>query len=194
MLQKFLVLSAIPLTFAEYACWTQKSGKYAGEYCGNWVNDKLEGQGKYTSKKYDESFVGEYHKDRMVYGTWNDRDGSKYKGPFKNGKADGFGEYWSESGDYYKGNFKNDEFNGQGIYHKKSGDYAGKYLGQWEDSELNGQGSWIGEGEWAGYSYVGEWEDDEFNGYGVYTTPKGEHKGQWNDGELEGAGFFDSWF
>ncbi len=42
-------------------------------------------------------------------------DGHIYKGNFKNGKRDGYGEFYWTFGDVYKGNWKNHDFDGYGI-------------------------------------------------------------------------------
>ena len=68
---------------------TYKKEKYEGEY----VNDKFEGNGKYT------------------YG-----NGEYYVGEWKNGLRNGKGKFYKNGNIRYEGDFANDKFKGNGKY------------------------------------------------------------------------------
>ena len=58
-----------------------------------------------------------------------------YRGFFKNGKKEGFGEEKSLEGDYYNGVFFNGEKNGKGKYLYSDGT---NYQGYFKNSKYNG--------------------------------------------------------
>ena len=73
------------------------------------------------------------------YGTRTWPNGTKYAGPFENGKAEGQGTATFISGDRYEGKWKNSQRNGWGTYTYLDGE---KYVGQFEDNEFHGSGTY----------------------------------------------------
>ena len=70
----------------------------------------------------------------------------------KEGKKDGFGEYYAINGNIYKGSFRNDFRSGQGKY---------KYFSTGEE-------------------YDGNWEKDMKSGFGTFTYAYGDiYEGNW---------------
>ncbi|HQV54381.1 MAG: hypothetical protein IPH34_08645 [Chitinophagaceae bacterium] len=176
-------------------------------YSGNWVNDVLQGPGKYEtwSWKYEGNFVNGKMEGK---GTSTERYNSKYVGDWKNGVKEGFGIWSDESGDYtYTGEWKNNQQDGKGISVSKK--YGIRKEGQWKDGRLHGyatykeddgdsyEGNWVNgtkEGKGTiiykdGGKYVGEWKKGDKDGYGIYTEPGGSrYDGNWSKNMKEGKG------
>ncbi|KAL0490694.1 phosphatidylinositol phosphate kinase [Acrasis kona] len=83
-------------------------------YKGEWVEDKMEGQGEYC---------------------WG--DGHRYCGSFKDNKQHGIGVYFWPTGGKYFGSWSRDKMNGQGTYTRNDGVV---YTGQWRDDHQYGEG------------------------------------------------------
>ena len=64
-----------------------------------------------------------------MYNEYNDKK-LKYKGYFKEGKFDGFGQLYDDNGNLiYEGFFKKNEFNGRGTFYKnKIKEYEGNFI------------------------------------------------------------------
>lgn len=107
------------------------------------------------------------------YGEKTYRDGSIYKGQFKNGYRDGYGSMKFANGDSYEGDWKNAERDGYGTYKWPDGSY---YQGDWKNGKINGYGT---EKEVL--------NSDGTNGYDPYTTTH-YYKGEFKDGERHGYG------
>ena len=78
------------------------------KYEGDFVNDKLEGMGKYIYEN------GEYYIGQFVKGLRHGKgieyyknNTIKYEGDYVKGKREGYGKYIYESGNYYIGEFVN---------------------------------------------------------------------------------------
>ena len=176
-------------------------------YSGNWVNDLLQGTGKYEtwSWKYQGNFVDGKMEGK---GTSTDNYGRKYVGDWKNGVKEGYGISSDENGDgAYTGEWKNNYEDGKGTYVSKK--YGIRKEGQWKNGVLNGygiykddngdsyEGNWVigkkeGKGTFIykdGGKYVGEWKKDAKDGYGIYTGPDGSrYDGNWSKNMKEGKG------
>ena len=74
------------------------------------------------------------------------KDGAKYDGEWRDGKANGKGTFYHVNGDVYEGDFKDDRANGYGTYYHKNGS---KYTGSWRDDLKDG----FGREEWEDGSY-----------------------------------------
>ena len=87
------------------------------------------------------SFEGDWLKGQLLSKavTITYSDGNWYKGEFRDGLKDGFGEEMIQGGQKYVGQFKNDRFNGRGELTLQSGD---KLAGDWKDSKLDGIGTY----------------------------------------------------
>lgn len=93
--------------------------------------------------------------------------GEWYKGYFKNGLYDGFGERKAKGGKRFRGDFKEGEEWGKGWLLCKNGDsYKGHFI--------RGQKSGFGTFTWkiTGESYTGEWLNDLKHGKGAYRNEK----------------------
>jgi hypothetical protein len=86
-----------------------------------------------TSNKYDPNLPRE---ERPLY---KFKSGATYKGEWKGGFRDGFGEqHWPD---------------------------GARYIGEWKDNRAHGQGKFIHVDK---DEYEGEWANDKANGRGVY--------------------------
>ena len=126
----------------------QKEGKgeeisNEGIFCGNYLNDKKNGEGK------------------MVYSL----SGDVYEGNYKDDLFDGKGHYiWKISGQEYTGEYKNGLMHGKGLYEWSEGEY---YRG----SFVNGKKEGNGEMHWAnGRSFVGPFVNGRPQGVGIFDN------------------------
>ena len=67
-------------------------------------------------------------------------NGERYKGSYKNGLKDGFGEWMHPDGDNYRGKFKAGMKRGRGVYTFENGE---KYEGYFKRDKKHGLGSYI---------------------------------------------------
>jgi hypothetical protein len=122
------------------------------------------------------------------YGELNQRydgmcGGYIYKGQFKNGLMDGWGNISYHEGGDYIGHFRENKMSGQGTYTWFNGTKY-KYVGGWKDGMKHGQGEMFYAD---GSKYVGEFMDDRKNGQGTLTNVDGSvEKGQWENDEFLG--------
>ena len=131
------------------------------------------------------SYVGgelNNQKDGFGIQIWNNE--AKYKGFYKNGKANGLGMLVTGN-DQYLGEFENDGASGYGCYSK--GDKL-KYEGYWKNDSQETYGIEI----WKdGSQYMGEYHKAKKHGVGVYTWSDGSvYEGEWNNNALEGYGIY----
>jgi hypothetical protein len=115
-----------------------KEGKI--KYEGNFINDKMEGYGKFYYKN-GRYYIGQF-KQNLLNGNGKlyDINGNiKYKGNFINNKFEGDGIYYSEGCDYYIGPHKNGLRNGKGTLYYENGKI--KYEGDLECGMYNGKGT-----------------------------------------------------
>lgn len=108
-----------------------------------------------------------------------------YKGEFKNGKINGFGEFNTKSNLNYIGYWSNNTLNGYGI--EKSCDGC-MYIGEYSNGKKEGIGlySWNDSAK-----YEGNWKNNSFNGYGIFTFSNGnQYLGEWSNNKMEGYGEF----
>lgn len=101
--------------------WTEENYKYgAFTFEGNYVNDVMEGFGKYDCADY--TYEGEFHngqrhgKGKYI---WKKSKGEYYTGNWVNGQRTGYGEMYWPDGSYYKGEFLNNNRHGDGESYNK---------------------------------------------------------------------------
>jgi len=129
---------------------------------------------------------------------WSNQD--VYKGEWKNGNLNGFGEYHFAMGGVYKGNWKDGLMHGKGeCCYKDNSTYKGEwnlgkkegygefysfngecYVGNWKNGHPDGKGGYFYSD---GSRYVGEWREGKKHGYGTYFFSNGKiFSGEWRDG------------
>ena len=114
-----------------------------------------------------------------------DSKSTNFQGCIKGDCANGYGEFKdSEDGSTYKGNWKDGKKNGYG---EVKWDGGGDYKGNWKDGEENGYGvkTWSD-----GSIYNGNWEEGTWGGKGTYTNPSGcKFYGEWDNNRLNGNNY-----
>ena len=118
-----------------------------------------------------------------------------YRGSFRNGLFDGYGELeeplsFTEKA-VYLGNWSAGKRNGRGKYYDGKGDL---YIGDWQNDKRHGRGSYfVNIGRWRENehtefwlsqnteNYTGEFQNDLYHGQGVY---------RWKNGNRYEGGFF----
>jgi hypothetical protein len=129
-------LPACPASGYFHNCFGIYEFDDGGKYVGEWLNDKIHGQGAFTFPS-----------------------GNKYLGEFKDGDFNGQGTFiWADGGKYV-GEWQNDKKNGQGTHTYADG---AKYVGEWQNNEYHGQGTFTYPD---GKKVVGKFENDKLNGY-----------------------------
>ncbi|MBX4271115.1 MORN repeat-containing protein [Clostridium estertheticum] len=111
----------------------------SGTYVGNSVDGKRQGKGKFTWKNGDE-YDGEWLNDKMSgEGTFSYKSKDLYVGNYKDNLKSGQGIYTWENGETYNGIWANDTMNGIGEFDFMNGD---SFQGKWKDGKMNGQGTY----------------------------------------------------
>ena len=176
---------------------------------GNFVNDKVEGDGIYYYE--DGEFYNGQWKNDLRHGKGKEyyKNGIiKYEGDFVNDKPEGSGKYIYLDGVFYIGQIINGLKNGKGKEYYKNG-YI-KYDGDWIDDKLEGCGTFYYEdgekytGQWmnnlrhgkgiiyyknGNIKYDGYFANDKFEGHGKYVYEDGEcYIGQWVNNLRHGKG------
>jgi len=103
-------------------------------YVGDWVNNKMDGNGIYYSSKLG-TYKGRFH-DNNFEGKGNlvDLENNVYDGMFHKSQKKGKGELKMNNGNIYVGEFKNDKFNGKGILKDSKGNIIQE--GEFKDGNL----------------------------------------------------------
>jgi hypothetical protein len=131
------------------------------KYIGDLKHGKRHGKGQLTTR--ENFFEGDWIEDHLVNGTLKElKDGSYFKGSFKNSKPDG-----------------------QCEFHDPSNNTS--YIGHWSNGERNGKGK---EKFTDGSIYEGDFKDDKMEGEGVLLNSKGQYVGQMKNDKREGKGTF----
>ncbi len=146
---------------------------------GTWDEEKLTGKGILTHRCLNKNSARTYTADgNWVSGKLNGYaevqycNGSIYKGEWKEGRENGFGEKtWYSGNKKYSGEWVNGERTGKGVYTDSCGVNSSikqyKMDGNWISGKLNG----YAEAYWCtGDSYKGEWQDDKYHGTGTYHS------------------------
>ena len=94
-------------------------------------------------------------------------NGERYKGSYKNGLKDGFGEWMHPDGDNYRGKFKAGIKRGKGVYTFENGE---KYKGYFKRDKKHGLGSYFYSN---GEIFIGEFKNNIRDGKG-YVVFRGD--------------------
>ncbi|XP_070694071.1 alsin-like [Pempheris klunzingeri] len=116
-----------------------------------------------------------------------------YQGLWKDGKIHGFGKYMYASGEVYEGCFCNGQRHGYGML--SSGKMAKKsssvFIGQWVHDRKNGYG--VYDDITRGEKYMGLWLDEQRHGSAVVVTQYGVYyEGTFRDNKMSGLGLLVS--
>lgn len=107
---------------------------------GHWSKDMKNGHGVLEGDKG--TYVGNYLDDKMSgQGTMTLINGDKYEGNFQNDLKEGQGKYWFNNGDNYIGMFSMGLMHGQGTYTWKNGQ---AYNGMFSNGAVLQTGSRVG--------------------------------------------------
>ena len=119
------------------------------------------------------------------------RDGSRYTGSFKDGKAHGKGKWIHNEGHIFEGEFAHDEIDGQAVHTYPDGqrfegifrasiregfgtlynsDGTVEYAGEWSNDQRNGSGSQSKFTRGVKFTHEGNFENDLLEGLGTYTV------------------------
>ena len=135
---------------------TVKGNKYVGDF----VNNKLHGRGKLTTKNV------------------------QYSGEFKNNKMDGKGKIIFNNGHRYEGEFRDNEINGKGKFTWHNGDV---YEGMMARGKMNGYGKYTYASN--GQVFEGQFVNGVKRGDGKITYPSGKiFEGKFVNGVPQGQG------
>jgi hypothetical protein len=135
---------------------TVKGNKYVGDF----VNNKLHGKGKLTTKHI------------------------QYSGEFKNNKMDGKGKMIFNNGHQYEGEFRDNEINGKGKFTWQNGDV---YEGMMLRGKMNGYGKYTYAAN--GQIFEGQFVNGVKRGDGKITYPSGKiYEGKFLNGVPQGQG------
>ena len=120
------------------------------------------------------------------YGTFIYKDGTKYKGEFKNGLAEGTGTCFYENGDYYFGEWSKHTYHGKGMLQFENGE---KLEGSWTNGEFQNiylsdvinqnsltSKTWviiIGISQYDNYTNLKYSDDDAHHLYSFLKSPEG---------------------
>ena len=142
--------------FNEFSNFNNSLEKF---YEGEWINSKFDGFGVITWK-----------------------NGSKFRGYFKNGVSCGIGSFNHHNKDIFIGEWLNDRVCGLGIFISHKGN---NYKGEWKNDKQNG----FGIEEWAGGKYFGEYSNGVKSGYGVLYLKDGSiFEGEFKNNQINGLG------
>ena len=120
-----------------------------------------------------------YEGEGLWRGKFQFKDGSRYKGQFKDSNINGRGVYEWVDGRRYEGEWVMNKMQGQGVSLWADGS---RYEGGYWDDKKQGQGvfTWV-----EGRKYIGGWVNGVQHGEGVLIGSKGkERRGEWKDGRV----------
>ncbi|HEX4858923.1 MAG TPA: caspase family protein [Usitatibacteraceae bacterium] len=137
-------------------------------------------------------YTGEYKEDKdkrqIMHGKGEFVSGAfRYTGEFKENRKDGRGAYQWSSGDKFDGDFVDDEPNGRGIWDFANGD---RYEGEVVKGKINGKGTLTNKN---GDRYTGTFQNGLQHGKGIYQFANGDkYEGGMNQGRMSGEGVYVS--
>ena len=148
------------------------------EFCGEMQNDKAEGKGHLETEDY--TYKGSWKNGKPNgYGEILFNNGNVYKGDILNGEPHGHGEYKRNNGTVYMGNFKYGKYDGYGEVKWPNGS---KYKGEFKKGLFNGDGEFMFED---GRIFKGKYVNGQKHGDGCLYLPNGsELEGVWRYGEI----------
>lgn len=150
---------------------------------GTWRAGVISGDGTYEDAE-GLRYEGEF-RNRQFHGKGQATfaNGDQYSGEWRNGKPEGRGTLRLANGDIYSGQFAAGVYNGEGTLTTAGGDI---YAGNWAGGSLNGQGT-LTTAE--GLLYVGGFRNGKFQGEGTLTYPDGRYyEGGFAEGNFHGKG------
>lgn len=128
----------------------------------------------------------EKYENHPVYGPYEYKSGSTYKGQYIFGQRSGFGEEVEKDGGGYEGEWENDRRHGKGRYVASNGDY---FQGDFVDDVPHGRG--LKYNKKTGLIYEGDIIKNEITGKGKETYPDGSYyEGNFFKGKRHGIGSF----
>ena len=151
-------------------------------YEGEWENDKIHGQGRWTHA--DGSYYeGEFAQGARVDGKFvNSGATEEYIGQWNDRVREGKGILIVKTLGKYEGDFHSDLPHGEGSFQYIDGS---TYSGQWKDGMRWGTGV-LQEHD---TSYHGEWSKNHMNGKGILVKGNGDkYVGHFSEGHMEGKG------
>jgi len=177
------------------------------KYTGQWTGMAITGFGKLTVGKDRIVYTGDFENNKFSgLGVSIMGDGSKVKGSFKAGAADGYCVYEWANGEKHFGFWEENKRKGWGKMIMEGGHVAynnyvngvregigraffadgDTYTGEFKQNDISGKGVYT----WAdGRYYKGDFELSEQHGYGMMTWPSGKvYEGQFTKGKIEGIG------
>ena len=136
--------------------WGREARKNGEIYEGRFINDSLNGKGKY--KKGNILYIGDFvnyeqHGKGELF-----TDEYHYTGDFKRNGFHGYGRIEIYDIGVYEGDFRNKEITGYGIFKYSNGDF---YEGNLDQGKKEGYGKFITSD---GKTYEGEFSNDSFVG------------------------------
>lgn len=148
--------------------WGREVRKNGEIYEGRFVNDTLNGKGKY--KKGNILYIGDFvNYDQHGKGELF-TDEYHYTGDFKRNGFHGYGRIELYDIGVYEGEFKDKEITGYGIFKYTNGDF---YEGEMNQGKKEGNGKFIA---YNGKTLEGEFNNDEFVGKENSRTKKSFYK------------------
>lgn len=194
-------------------------GKYSSNcgdvYEGEWLDDKRQGEGVYTSMQG--TYNGYWEDDKpSARGEYKWINGDSYLGDWCKGKMHGIGKFMTAYGDYYEGSWLDGYICGYGTYKWLNGE---SYCGEWLNGKKHGKGVYIYSFQdytcsqlfqkYEGYfvndkrhgigncnmnnndKYEGNWVDDIISGQGRYSYANGDiFEGIFDKGKMTTDGIF----
>ena len=105
-------------------------------------------------------FISAYNSQQLSKKMGSHVNGERYRGSYKNGLKDGFGEWTHPDGDNYRGKFKAGIKRGNGVYTFENGE---KYKGYFKRDKKHGLGSYTYSN---GEIFIGEFKNNIQDGRG----------------------------
>jgi hypothetical protein len=166
-------------------------GTYEEFYKGNWDNDTISGDGKYTFGNGD-VYEGQWLNNKFHgFGYYRTVDGIiTYNGEWFEGQKHGEGKWISDDGDIFEGIFEyNVPVNGKVIFKNKN-EYVG-LLQSFSVSSLLLPGGFGAMQYHNGDYYEGMWLNGYKHGLGIYYYANGDkYEGEWDKGKKRGRGIY----
>uniref|UniRef100_A0A7N8XQ27 Alsin-like n=1 Tax=Mastacembelus armatus TaxID=205130 RepID=A0A7N8XQ27_9TELE len=164
------------------------------QYTGGWLAGRIHGRG--TMKWPDGRIYKGIFKNGLENGYGECIIPNKvlnkpdiYEGHWKDGKIHGFGKYKYASGEVYEGCFCDDQRHGYGMLSsgKLARNSSSVFIGQWVQDRKTGYG--VYDDITRGEKYMGLWLDDQRHGSTVVVTQYGlYYEGTFKENKMAGSG------
>ena len=146
-------------------------------YEGNFKNNQKHGEGVLTFSDKSK-YIGNFENDEFSEGELKWINGDNYKGNFKDGIFNGYGNIKINNGSEYEGNFLNGLYNGRGVFKWKNGD---SYDGDYSYGIKEGKGKYTFNDK---NSYDGQWYSNKPHGEGTLTINNHSYQINFRNGNL----------